>query len=509
MATALAIGARRELFVDGVLAERLAGQAALRLHHPVPREVALVTDRPWEGNGTNYVTVFADGGRYRMYYRGCQCSYLDGRDRPNHRDVYCYAESTDGLHWTRPDLGLYEWEGTRHNNIVWLGGEGTNAENFAPFLDTNPDCSPAARYKALGVGAQVPGLYAAGSPDGIRWSLLAPAPVITCGDFDSHNVAFFDAELGQYREYHRHGRAGRDIRTAVSADFLHWSAPEYLEYAALVDAGPAGVRAGDVQDVPGAPHPPGRVSELYTNQVAPYHRAPHLLLGFPTRYLDRGWTASAQALPRPEYRRLRAARSQREGTALTDGMLMASRDGRLFRIWPESFLRPGLRLRDSWFYGDTYQGWGLIETASTLDDGPPELSLFVTERTLQDVPAVLRRYTLRLDGFVSVWAPLAGGELVTPPLTFAGNCLELNLSTSAAGGVRVEIQDAAGRPIPGFALDECHEQYGDALDRLVSWTDGADVSRLSGLPIRLRLVLRDADVYALRFASSPRAARAA
>ena len=71
----VAIGSRRELFVDDSLVERLAGKADLRLHQPTPQNVALVTDAPWEGNGTNYVTVFQDGAKYRMYYRGSHYSY--------------------------------------------------------------------------------------------------------------------------------------------------------------------------------------------------------------------------------------------------------------------------------------------------------------------------------------------------------------------------------------------------------------------------------------------------
>src|SRR3990172_1227533 len=89
------IGSRRELFADDSLVERLAGKADLRLHQPTPQNVALVTGEPWEGNGTNYVTVFQDGAKYRMYYRGSHYSYLGGQDRPNTRDLYCYAESPD------------------------------------------------------------------------------------------------------------------------------------------------------------------------------------------------------------------------------------------------------------------------------------------------------------------------------------------------------------------------------------------------------------------------------
>jgi hypothetical protein len=101
------IGSRRELFVDDYLIERLTGHAQLRLHRPTPREVVLVCDRPWEGNGCNYMTVFQDGERYRMYYRGSHGVYMPDGYRQAHRQVYCYAESKDGIHWTKPDLGLY------------------------------------------------------------------------------------------------------------------------------------------------------------------------------------------------------------------------------------------------------------------------------------------------------------------------------------------------------------------------------------------------------------------
>ncbi len=113
------IGLRRELFVDDTLVERLAGRAELRLHPPMPREVALETNEAWEGNSTTYVTVLQDGDKYRMYYRGSHFSYLGRKDRPSTRDVYCYAESSDGGRWTKPELGLLEWNGSKKNNIVW------------------------------------------------------------------------------------------------------------------------------------------------------------------------------------------------------------------------------------------------------------------------------------------------------------------------------------------------------------------------------------------------------
>ncbi|MGD9724160.1 MAG: hypothetical protein AB7O59_23270 [Pirellulales bacterium] len=490
------IGSRRELWVDDWLVDSISGQADLRLHQPIPREIALVTGEPWEGNATNYVTVFQDGDKYRMYYRGSHASYLSGKDRPTTRDVYCYAESTDGIHWTRPELGLFEWNGSKSNNIVW---DGVGAHAFVPFRDTNPQASAEARYKALGVGGSQHGLYVFQSADGIHWQLMRPEPVITKGAFDSQNLAFWDSERGEYREYHRDFREGRDIRTSTSQDFVHWSEPTFLNYRALASPGRPAEQPADVKDPVGAKYPSGRVSELYTNQIAPYYRAPHLLLGFPTRYIDRGWTESAKVLPRYDYRQVRAQNSTREGTAITDGMLIVGREREHFAVWPESFLRPGLRTRDSWFYGDTYQNWGLVETKSDIEDAPPELSLYVTEHTLQEDGGVLRRYTLRIDGFVSLSAPLSGGALITRPLTFTGRRLLVNVSTSAAGALRAEIQDAGGKALPGFELERCHEVYGDDLERSVTWQGNPDLARWQRTGVRLRFEVKDADLYSFQF----------
>ena len=90
--------------------------------------------------------------------------------------------------------------------------------------------------------------------------------------------------------------------------------------------------------------------------------------------------------------------------------------------------------------------------------------------------------------------------MVTKPLKFSGSRLSLNFATSAAGDIRVEIQDAAGKPLLGFSLDECPPVIGDAIDRTAQWKSGGDVGSLAGQIVRLRFVLRDADVYSFRFA---------
>ena len=476
------IGSRRELFVDNTLIESLQ-DARRQLHHPIPRDVAITLDAPWEGAGSGYHSVIHDGDLYRLYYRGTKLGVENGKLVLG-TEVYCYAESRDGITFTKPELGLHEFDGSRENNIIWTG---VGTHNFAPFLDTRPDCPRESRFKALGGTASQGGLFAFQSADGIHWSLMREEPVVTEGAFDSQNLAFWDPTAGMYRAYFRTFTEGvttgkvwkpagyRAIRTASSPDFLAWGDEADLTY----------------EDSP--------VEHLYTNQVAPYFRAPHLLVGFPTRYVERGWSDSMRALPDPAQREDRAAANLRYGTALTEGLLMSSRDGVHFQRWNEAFLRPGPERPETWLYGHQYIAWHAVQTQPSLPGGPPEMSLYASEGSWHGEGNVLRRYSMRLDGFVSVNAPLSGGELVTRPIRFSGNQLRLNFASSAAGDVRVEIQDADGSPIDGFVLDDCEPVFGDALDRIVTWSGGGDVSELAGRAVRLRFALRDADLYAFRF----------
>jgi hypothetical protein len=142
-----------------------------------------------------------------------------------------------------------------------------------------------------------------------------------------------------------------------------------------------------------------------------------------------------------------------------------------------------------------WSGPAITGLAST---GPAELSLNKQAHYAQPT-AHLVRYALRTDGFVSVNAPYAGGEMATRLLRFTGRTLALNVSTSAAGSVRVEIRDTAGNPVSGYTLDDAEEIVGDSIERPVEWKGGCDISALAGKPIRLRFVMKDADLYAIKF----------
>lgn len=473
-----AIGSRRELLVDDAFVEKFSGKAELRLHEPTPREIVYRCDAAWEGGLSGYVTVFQDGPLYRMYLRGTEVEIINNDlSESVHPHVMTYSESRDGIHWTKPDLGLFDFQGSKKNNIVWMQ---VGMHNFAPFLDTNPNCPADQKYKAIGSNNNPYKLYAFASADGIHWRYLRPEPILTEGTFDSQNVAFWDPYRKQYASYDRcYGGKGytgdRLIGTSTSPDFLNWSKRKLLTY-----------------EVPNQAH-------LYTNAVLPYYRAPHISVGFPMRYIERKANPHGDTLPPVDVRKKMVSGMKRIGSDITDGLFMSSRDGVHFRRWEEAFLRPGPQEYRQWMYGDNCQNWGLVETKSSVPGAPPEISFYVNENFWETKNRALRRYTLRLDGFVSLHAPYSGGEIVSKPFTFAGNKLTINYSTSAAGNVRFELLDADQKPIPGFALADCQELYGDTVAQVVSWKAGRNVQSLVGKPIRMRIVLRDADFYSFKF----------
>jgi hypothetical protein len=460
-ATIRNIGSQLELFVDDWLIETMSN-TSLRMHPPVRKEVVFNFNAPWEGGFSAYVTIMKDRDRrFRMYYRG-------GGELS--REYTCMAESRDGIHWTRPSLGLFEFNGSKNNNIIWTGQKKAywESHNFSPFKDTNPAAPPSQRYKAVTLGRRMINgnrqkvLLAFVSPDGIHWKRLQDAPIITEGSFDSHNTAFWDSVQQQYVCYFRQSREGkRSIRRSVSKDFVHWSRPQWLDFGRTP------------------------LEQFYTNGIVPYLRNPHIYLGFPMRFV-------------PE--RTHIGLPERKTDALSDAVMISSRDGITWdRTFMEAFIRPGLD-QANWggAHGNNTPAWGIIQTSDT------ELSLYVSEhygnfpKGANKVPR-LRRCVLRVDGFVSVNALYNGGEMLTKPFIFKGTKLLINYSTSAVGSIKVEIQDQGGTAISGFSLAEATEIYGDEIERAVSWKHGTDVSRLAGRPIRLRFVMKDADLYSMRF----------
>ncbi len=454
------IGNRLELFVDNYIVEKHNG-TILNLPHPVRSEKVLHFNSPWDGALSAYVTVFKDKDIYRMYYRGMPlgikvtsdssyAQYFANVSLKNKAlELTCYAESYDGIIWTKPNLGLFEFEGNKNNNIVWIGTESTN---FVPFIDLNPAAKQEEKYKAVGGGNK--GLVPFISTDGIHWKKKQPDPVLTKGAFDSQNIVVWDTVRSCYGAYYRQNVNGlRIIVTSTSKDFINWTGPVELNYG------------------PNTPK-----EQFYTNAIIPYYRAPHILVGFPKRFC-------------PNRRLVK----EHNTDGISDGVLITSRDGTNFdRTFIEAFLRPGRDILN-WTDRNNMISWGILNL------NHDELSIYYSQHYRHNT-SHLRRGVLRLDGFVSVSAGWQSAEFVTKPLSFSGKNLVLNYATSAVGYIKVEIQDSEGKPINGYSIDNCPEIYGDEIEHKVIWTSGInDLSLLTKKPIKLRFVMKDADLYSLQF----------
>jgi hypothetical protein len=476
------LGGELGLFVDRRLVDRLDNVHQL-LGQPQPKEVALSFDQPWE-KAANYVTVIKDGPTYRMYYRGV--TETPGGEFDGDSEVTCYAESTDGITWTKPNLGLHEFHGSRNNNIMLGPDHRRVSHNFAPFLDSRSGVPAAERFKAVGGvfndnGTHVPnaadvkkagGLFRYVSDDGIHWKLFSPEPIFAGYALDSLNCPVWVADENQYAIYLRTWSEGgtpeqpafrgyRTVSRSVSIDFHTWSKPEPMHF-------------GD--------RPP---ENLYTNGTHPYFRDPHLLIALGFRFSPERQVISAE-----DEARFGVHHTQNKGVA--DAIFMTSRGGLAYdRTFMESFIRPGPDPK-GWTARNNSPALGVVPT------GPMEMSVYtVTRYTMPDCR--LQRYALRTDGFASIRAPYAGGSLTTQPFTFSGVKLVLNFSTSSIGSVRVELLEGSGQPLAGFSAADCDEIVGDQLARTVTWKHTSDVGALAGKTVRLRFVMQDADLYSFQF----------
>lgn len=459
----ISIGTQRELFVDRHLIDSLEG-AQLVMHTPQDQGQVLAFDRPWEGLFSAYVTIIRDGDELRAYYRG----HADDSGDGSPSEMTCLAVSKDGKNWSRPNLGLFKVNGTTDNNIV-LANASPVTHNFTPFLDKNPNCKPSEKYKAIGGHTDKTGIVACVSPDGLKWSKLRDESVF--GDngwvFDSQNLAFWsEAEQCYCLYYRRASGSKRAVARATSNDFINWSKPEQMIFSNTGTGTPR--------------------NELYTNQTQPYFRAPHLYIATAARFMK-----GRRVVSDAEAARLNVHPQYYNDTC--DAILMTSRGGHHYDCtFGEGFLRPGIGLQN-WVSRTNYPALNIVQT------GPTEMSLYVNQDYGQPT-AHLRRYSLRLDGFSSVQSRLGEGTLITKPILFQGRKLSVNFATSAAGYVRVELLDANAKPIPGYSEQDSIELIGNEIDRTVRWNkEVSDASPLAGKPVRLKISLSDADVFAFQF----------
>ncbi|MCX8065808.1 MAG: hypothetical protein N3G21_11665 [Candidatus Hydrogenedentes bacterium] len=452
------INNRREIFVDYFLIDKLIN-AELKINTPHPRECVLKFDKPWEGKYSGYVTLIKDGNLYRLYYRGLPTSGKDGSTN----EVTCYAESFDGINFTKPDLGIYSVMGTKNNNVI-LANDPPFSHNFAPFLDTKPGIPASERYKAI-AGTFDSGLYAFVSDDGIHWEKMCNEPILKGYEFDSLNVAFWSDSENKYVLYFRTWNGPENkyrwISKTTSGDFIHWEKPTVMEKGK-------------------APW-----EHIYTNQTLPYFRAPQIYISLCGRFVP-----GCNALEEEELTSLNVEKDY--AYDCSDVILMSSRGGNIYnRIFLEAFLKPEPG-PENWVSRANFPVRGIVQANEY------EMAIYIQKHYA--LPSGhIQRYTLRLDAFTSISAGFNEGYIYTKPFRFSGKQISLNFATSATGYVLIEIQDEKGNTILPFSYENCIPLKGNKIEKVIKWKDKKDILCLDSRTIRLCFKMKDAEIYSINF----------
>lgn len=495
MSEALDIGTHKQLFIDQRFIETCE-DVTLTMNPPVQHpDPVLTSDKPWEELGVGaYNTVWREpNGLFRMWYD----AFLKAGFPQEGSRRLAYAESDDGIRWTKPDLGLVSFRNSKNNNIVAPQLERQSMQGATVFRDDRaPDSE---RYKLwtkfrpsdeeIEAGA-LQGLWAMHSHDGIHWHSYPDQPNPREAMCDVQNMLFWDDRLQLYVGYIRvretqilDEAAGktdgyRSIGRITSPNFRDWSP---LQIVFEADAQDIGIPVPDQREDP-QPN-----IDFYTNCAMKYPWAQDTYLMLPSVFYHWG---------------------ENDWPATMDVQLLTSRDGirwnragnrkPFLRRGIDGTFSSGMLFANPWLIPVGDELWFYYSGMKRLHGGAVESEY---ERKTGKYSGIFRA-SLRRDGFISADAAYGGGELITPQVRFSGRTLILNYDAGAGGWLKVELLDREGHPLPGFELASSDAMIGNSTSKQVTWQSKSDVSIASGQPVRLRFVMRDVKLYAFQFPST-------
>lgn len=508
--------ARTLLFVDDhEILYRPGTRRALQVPIRHPANPLIVG--PTIKNQVSYCSVHRDAvtQRYQMWYQ------MSGKDT-----VVCYAESKDGIAWTKPELDLIAWPGISDRNVVL-----TSVEQYgAAVVVDAPGGDPARRYKlaywsippaasdikptqtATPVSAKPEsvkpesappkdprgkngGMYVAFSPDGIRWT-KHPGPVLRGaygrssdpplvgddGPFGVHTSvsdvldASFDPVRKKYVVYSKAWIDGPDgttywkraIARTESDDFLNWSSPQLMMAPDEFD----GIRPAD--------YPGTRRGVQLHGAPTFYYQGVYFALLQVADFETHGLQPIELALSRDG---LRWERPFRETPFLPTVVGAAGFDAaRIFSSATPIMLDDEMRFyfggaENPWSFGKRESPWGSKKRL-------PKTGIGMA--------------TLPRDRFASVRPLEKIGQVTLRPRSLAGvHRITLNADASA-GTIRVELLDARGFRIPGFTKTDSVPVAGDGLRHAIVWRTH-DLAKLPLGDVMVRLHLDNAAVFAITY----------
>ncbi|MBN9118513.1 MAG: hypothetical protein J0I06_05025 [Planctomycetes bacterium] len=456
------VGDRKQLFIDDTF---IADRDRIELRANPPQKLGPLRDENGQPLKGHIARVIDDGGKVRLYL--------------GHEDVQV-LESDDGLRFRRTGHKL-------------PGGQFPTI-----FLDPH-DPDPARRYKLFHLEFGEPfdpakhGVYASYSADGLKFTKVGRVfPFFT----DNPTVVHWDGRIKKYVIYTRafcyDSENQRRIGRVETDDPLKpWPYKKTAKDRVFpsIDNIPVVYEADKEDD----PH-----SDVYYNAAGAYPWADGAYLMFPSHF--RHFSPDRHKFIVPP------VKGRWEDFGMLEVQLAVSRDGVKWSRPSRGAAYISTGLADEW------DRWYAVAAPGLVRRGNSVYQYYYSTGRLHDSAVLRPEYDKlakqeggvgavrqRLDGFVSADADHKGGWLRTPPVVFAGNRLRLNVDTGSFGTAFVELQDADGKPIPGFTLADCEEVGGNFIDQAVYWKGKPDVSALAGKPVRIFIKPKRTKLYAFQF----------
>lgn len=458
------IGTTPQFFVDDYMVDnrfaiKYKTNAVVRHFHPPVKHEA---NPVMTGDGS-YVNVIYDdqAKRFRMWYQACDRSGKTAGERT--RYAIAYAESPDGLTWEKPNLGLFEWKGTRENNVVWRGTKQARASGMQLLLSVPDQDRRGYRYlmayRVGGAGRDNDGIRLILSNDGIHW-LEPPDGRIKYLHSDTLNSIVYDPVRGEYvmfcRAKHIYRRySGEMIDTGASRRVARMASGElWTEW----QSEPQNLLIPDEFDA----------EENY-----------NFFYGMPTHYHAGIYWGFLWVF-------------RMNDPIHTE--LVTSRDGIHWDRLPRRPALIPLGEPGTWDGGMTFGGPHWVEVGEQwwfyygAFNGGHES----TTRTWGVGLA-----TLRKEGPISLAGPKnGGGVVVTRTVVWPGGDLVLNVE-APEGVVKVRVSDPMRKVVDGFDYADCQAFTGDSVAHVVRWKDRS-IDSLASQSIRLEIFLENADLYTFR-----------
>jgi hypothetical protein len=461
----------RQLFLDDYL---IASTSGLRktMHPPEKKGAVVWPNRPWETSlQTRCAPIWDERERiYKLWM--ITSTSIEGVAGAT------YAESADGIHWTKPILGQYMYDGSLENNFINVGpGQLEWPENAMENVVHDPrDPDPSRRYKGfLGAYDRRPIV----SPDGIHWTRLNVPKLPSA---DESNLCYDRLSETFVATLKTGGPHGRSHAIWTSKDFEGWTDTTVVfsaddEDQRLAKLNIAARLADPALSQPIHNNPAEYNADIYNMGVFRYEG---VYVGMPAVY-HRTATVPTGGDDGFHLIQLASSRDLRAWLRLGDRQpfigpspVGGARSGQgaaydLTQLLPPS--APVVHGDELWFY---YTG---IKYRAVPENPDPDMGAVHL--------AVLRR-----DGFISLDADEAPGTLLSKPFSASGTALWVNVD-AGKGELNVDALDGAGK-----LLATSKTIVGDKLRAVVEWESG-DLAGLKGRTIRLRFTLRAASLYSL------------